>query len=341
MITFLGTEDGIQSIRGNHPMVDPATRDRIEVETYRDAIRRSDWYGGAIIFGDLERLYASELPDVAELWQRLSQASVPVRLLNNPARTLRRFALLRKLQTAGINDFDVWRADEMRPGIRFPVFLRGERDHNGPLTPLLSDRTELDEAVEALAERGVALNQILVVEFCETRSPDGLYRKMGTFRVGERFINRNIFCCSNWCVKGTGDPIDARHSRSALMDEEEAFIFDAEIPTAIPEIFRLAAIDYGRIDYALQDGRIRVWEINTNPVLGDPATNHPGVERFDRYFARSFVRMQETLMALDPDGDDQPFWIDPVRAPRAVVAAGANRRRAAAGGGWRGRLLRR
>jgi hypothetical protein len=51
--------------------------------------------------------------------------------------------------------------------------------------------------------------------------------------------------------------------------------------------------------------------------------------------------MQETLMALDPECDDQPFWIDPVRAPRAIELAGANRRRAAAGGGWRGRLLRR
>ena len=121
MITILGTEAGIESIRDNYPVVaDPATRDRIELVTYRNALRRGDWHAGAIIFGDLERLFISEIPEVSRLWQRFSEADMPVRLLNHPTRTLRRFALLRRLHAAGINDFNVWRADEMRGDIRFP-----------------------------------------------------------------------------------------------------------------------------------------------------------------------------------------------------------------------------
>jgi len=36
---------------------------------------------------------------------------------------------------------------------------------------------------------------------------------------------------------------------------------------ALKRIFAIAGIDFGRIDYSLQDGEIRVWEINTNPTL--------------------------------------------------------------------------
>jgi hypothetical protein len=33
------------------------------------------------------------------------------------------------------------------------------------------------------------------------------------------------------------------------------------------KIFRLARIDYGRIDYAMLGDRLQVWEINTNPHI--------------------------------------------------------------------------
>lgn len=36
---------------------------------------------------------------------------------------------------------------------------------------------------------------------------------------------------------------------------------------ALLEIFELAHVDYGRCDYALVNGRIQVWEINTNPII--------------------------------------------------------------------------
>ena len=33
------------------------------------------------------------------------------------------------------------------------------------------------------------------------------------------------------------------------------------------EIFDLAQIEYGRIDYGMLDGKVQCWEINTNPGL--------------------------------------------------------------------------
>jgi hypothetical protein len=39
----------------------------------------------------------------------------------------------------------------------------------------------------------------------------------------------------------------------------------------VREIFALARVDYGRIDYSFDaDGRMQVWEINTNPTLVMP-----------------------------------------------------------------------
>ena len=45
--------------------------------------------------------------------------------------------------------------------------------------------------------------------------------------------------------------------------------YQAENPhrAELLEVFRLANIEFGQIDYALLNGRIQVWEINTNPHL--------------------------------------------------------------------------
>jgi hypothetical protein len=33
------------------------------------------------------------------------------------------------------------------------------------------------------------------------------------------------------------------------------------------ELFRLAHIEFGRVDYSFKDGKIQVWEINTCPLF--------------------------------------------------------------------------
>lgn len=329
MITFLGTEDGIGSIRDNAPMTDPLSRDRIELVTYRDAFRRSDWHSGAIIFGDLERLLPFEIVLSTRLWQRFSASGAQVRLLNHPTRSLHRFALLRKLRALGMHDFDVWRADENREGMRFPVLLHGERDHDGPIGGLLRKRTALDRALEKLSDEGRGLNGILVIEFCETRDPDGLYRKYGTFRVGERLVHRHLFLSSDWCVKRREGALGPEHSRAAVEDEEEAFMLADKFSPLVAEVFRIAGIDYGRMDYAFKDDGIRVWEINTNPMLGQHE-RYAGNSIYDRFVVRSFDMLRDALLALDPERDDTPFWIEPARAPAVAAARGTK-----PGANWR------
>src|SRR5689334_7931278 len=57
--------------------------------------------------------------------------------LNDPVRVLTRAGLLRALYLAGINGFNAYRVEERVRPERWPVFLRCEGDHLGPISGLL------------------------------------------------------------------------------------------------------------------------------------------------------------------------------------------------------------
>src|SRR5687768_18301081 len=61
------------------------------------------------VFTDLDRLSYWDLELAGHLYVRLKAEGLKV--LNNPARVKQRYALLRALHQAGINDFNVYRLD--------------------------------------------------------------------------------------------------------------------------------------------------------------------------------------------------------------------------------------
>jgi hypothetical protein len=341
MITYLVTREGESAIRNNALIVGTELEPYFEIVRYEDALQRGDWHTGTIVFADLERIYASAIPAVTRLWRRFENARAPVRLLNHPTRSLKRYALLRRLHEMSLNAFNVYRGDEHRKPERFPVFLHGERDHNGPMTGVLETPEALAAALDGLADAGVPLNQVLVTEFCDVRSADGLYRKYGAFIVGGRVVPRHLFFSANWSVKTARDDSLAADSEETLLEEERAFVFGNPHESELGTYFGIAGIEYGRMDYGLRDGRIQVWEINTNPLPLSPLRK-AGDPRFDRVLEPMNDKIRAALLALDGARDDQPFWIDPVRVPPAVAALGDPKKRVGvSGGGWRSRLLRR
>ena len=179
-------------------------------------------------------------------------------LLNDPNEALGRYALLRRLREDGINDFDAYRLDEQRLPARWPVFLRGERDHKGAGPELLPD-------ADALAARADP-SKDLAVEFADVRDADGWYRKYGACRVGDRVFARHLFFARDWMVKMNSEP------PPALLAEERAWVEAFPDREEVEAIFHRAGIEYGRVDYGRKDGRIQVWEINTNPAMITPAT---------------------------------------------------------------------
>lgn len=236
----------------------PATGFRARLRGVRRLPQRATW-----IFSDVERLTPAVATAAAGLWERLAAAGA--RLLNHPTRSMRRYELLRTLRATGRNRFGVYRADEVRRPERYPVFVRDEHEHAGSRTPLLADEAALEAALADLLSSGTSREDKLVVEFCDTADAAGLYRKYSAFVVDGRILPRHLFFARAWQVK-----VAAQYEPECL-EEERRYVATNPHETALREIFALARIDWGRIDYAMLDDAVQVWEINSNPMILTPA----------------------------------------------------------------------
>jgi hypothetical protein len=220
------------------------------------------------VFTDLDRLGAFDLELAALVYRRL--ANHGVRVLNDPARALTRFALLRALHEAGINDFNAYRVDERVPPARYPVFLRREHGHGKPVSDLLGDRDAVERAVERAVEQGVPHSSLLIVEFAAEPVAPGLYRRLSTWRVGERLVAAPAVHQDGWLVKY--GKLNA--ATPALYDDDLRIVRENPHEPVLRRVFEIAAIEYGRADFSLVRGRPQVYEINTNPKVAQGAA-HP------------------------------------------------------------------
>ncbi|MGK7892784.1 MAG: hypothetical protein AB4372_03825, partial [Xenococcus sp. (in: cyanobacteria)] len=83
--------------------------------------------------------------------------------------------------------------------------------------------------------------------------------------------------------------------------EEEQYVKTNPHESFLRDIFRLARIEYGRIDYGLINGIPQVWEINTNPrslSINDMTSElqkkrTPTHEHFAKNFALGFEAIDE------------------------------------------------
>lgn len=217
---------------------------------------------GTYVF-TLDDLLPAEVEAYEAVWNRLAQRGDAVHLLNHPRDTMGRLALLQTLHAMGRSRVRALRATESVDTLHFPVFVREEKRHTGSLTPLLHSPIEVTRALRKLAIRGFRRAELLVVEFCDTTDAEGVLRKYSAYVVGDRVIPRALEFGTTWMVKH-----DARSYTSERIAEERHFVESNPHETPLREIFALARVQYGRIDYAVVDGALQVWEINLNPTIG-------------------------------------------------------------------------
>lgn len=264
MITFIASYSHtftFTALRGEilSPVV-PETR----AITYDDLFAADTLEPGTYVFTDMERLHPLELRLAARFFRRLD-AMPGFRVFNDPARVKTRYALLRALAEAGLNDFDAYCADGVpRPG-RFPVFLRIASDHAGPLGDLIHDQTELDNRLRALEAEGIPLTGVLVVEFCGERNADGLYEKLAFLKIGNRITLSALLLGEHWSVKVVASGM--RLVTSKIMREQLEAIRADRYAEKMRAAFDIAGINYGRADVGMCGGRFQVYEINTNPNI--------------------------------------------------------------------------
>jgi hypothetical protein len=280
---------------------------------------------GTYVWAGLDQLVPGMLRLVTVLHRDLAAAG-GVRFLNHPTNTLRRFHLLDRLHKSGRNNFRAIRVGDDMANLRYPVFLRGERSHGGNVSSLLHSPPEIERAIGKAVLQGHSRDDLLVVEFCSVADPDGSYRKYSAFKVGSRILARSMERGQHWMVKLS----HGEFTRELAMEEREYMVGNPHADV-LDEVFRMAQVEYGRIDYSFQDGQLRTWEINLNATIGrgvGPGGGMGSAEvRAIRDEAREyfFDRFREAWREVDSEAGDAP----PVRVEfdRTLIQQAHQRRR--------------
>jgi hypothetical protein len=299
--------------------------ERMRILHYETLVRQTRCDRGTYVLSTLDELSPAMERAIEDLHRQLDGMD-GVRILNHPIRTLRRYDLLAELRRLDLNEFRAVRASEDFTGLRYPVFIRAERSHDGAISPLLHSATAVEAGIGRALVQGHRLRDLLVVEFCETSDEAGFYRKYAAFIVGNRVVARSLNYGREWMLKFHG----TEYSRSMVLEERE-YVLSNPHDAQLAEIFRVGRVEYGRIDYSIKNGRVQTWEINLNPTIGRglrPSTSKVPTE-LDPIRRETkdcfYSRFQKAWAAVDlaPDGEPAvPVTSDPRRIRAALSIEG-------------------
>jgi hypothetical protein len=320
MILFLLCRAGNHTVRDSYLYEFPGIAGRVHVLNYEGVLRQRILPYGCYVFTDMDRAPPGMLMGIRAFYDFLGTLGSAVRCINHPTHSLQRLALLRTLFEHGVNDFDAYRVDESRRPERYPAFLRREDGHDGPLSDPIGDPSALEDEIEKLLRQGHPRERLLAVEYCDVRDRRGVIRKYGAFFVNRTVVPRHVVISTHWVAKYT-DPesVASQVSREAQLHEEAQYVADNPHAEQIAEIFRLARIDYGRIDYSFKDGAIRVWEINTNPVIAE-RRNIDGSPRHRQVLEPGVRKLAGAILKLDTGLPRGRFEISPTIVERLAAA---------------------
>ena len=280
---------------------------KIKILEYQRAFRKRRFLPGTYIFSDVERLTPRESEWAAGIHNSLrSQWGDDILLLNHPTLSMRRFELLRVLHQNGTNTHNAFRLIGGDYPERYPVFIRSADDHAGATSPLIHSRRALEKEIERLTRFGKSREDKIIVEFCDTADQDGIYRKYSAFLINETIVPRHVCFSRNWQVKIPDV------SNQKLIREETEFINSNNHADRLKNIFATARIQYGRIDYGIEDGTIRVWEINTNPRIASYiSSENPARHKAQVLFLRL---LQQAVERIDGQNKAAGGWVkNPLR----------------------------
>ncbi len=297
MIVYLVTADHAYTLNRYLQEWAPALSPQIQPVFYEEA--PWDWLDleATYVFSDIERLTPAEMQEAVAYAEKL--ASRGFRILNHPSRAPTRLALQKILHQSGVNPFRMFPLAEAA-SLKFPVFLRLANSHQGSIGDLIHSQAELDLRIAGLDRVTAKAEDLVVVEYCDTRIDESRYVKYSAMRVGGKILPRHAMSSEQWMIKSP-DIVD-----NDALGLERDFLHDFRQAAAIENIFTLAKLDFGRIDFGLQNGEIRVWEINTNPTFM-PAKKglHPARKEM---IDQTNLWLIEALQGLDPGTRDPAAW---------------------------------
>ena len=250
----------------------------VDLLTYPQLFQQRQLPRATYIFTDLDRLPTEMLRATATVYQQLRLQGIVA--LNDPARVLSRYGLLRALFQRGINQFNAYRAEEGVTPERWPVFLRTDGDHLGPLPELYRRPKELQAGIKDAVDRGIPMSRLLVIEYAAQPTRPGLFTKHSSFRMGKsEFAHTNVHD-NQWIAKNGKRGI----ATPELYEEELRVVRENPYGPAVAAAFDIGGIDYGRADFGIVDGKVQIYEINTNPNIA-LRDDHPSETRQQAYHA--------------------------------------------------------
>lgn len=317
MIHFVTTRDHAYTLEH---LANRLGRGQCRVHHYERLFQRKRLPAGTWIFTDHERLSAYELALAARVASRLEQGGA--RILNHPARVLRRFDMLGALKQAGINSFAAWRAETFPAPASFPVFIRNEYDHDANGADLIPDQAALEAKLQDLQAHGHSLAGKLVIEYAGAEISPGVWQRLQTYCVGGAIIAHTNVIDFRWHVKDAGEPGEVeRHPLfETFLANEQDFIAGNLHADVLRQAFALAHIDYGRADFAIVDGAPQIYEINTNPNHADHAelfsAIHPRRAAIQKF---SEDAVERALLAAGTPGGGAIRIKDPLLRPQQTM----------------------
>ncbi|MEX1118702.1 MAG: hypothetical protein WEB60_07895 [Terrimicrobiaceae bacterium] len=237
---------------------------------------RAHFRPGTYVFTDIDRLDARSRLEAGRLFLHLQRAGC--RVLNNPALVQTRYSLLRSLYRAGVNRFHAYRVEELPPKICFPAFLRSCHEHGKPLSDLIPSWDVLHGVIQAALAAGHPVEHLIVVEYAAEEVRPRCFRKLSAFKIGDSITPFTTVHDSSWLVKA--GQIGVATEDDYLWEKELIQSSPYRYAKLLNTVFKMANIDYGRVDFGIVGDQPQIYEINTNPHLVKPS-KHPSRTRME------------------------------------------------------------
>ena len=151
-------------------------------------------------------------------------------------------------------------------GLAFPFLLRPPGFHRGNYFVCVDSYDALILAMEKLPGE-----QVLAIEYLDSRSQDGLFRKYRVMSIDGFLYPIHLAVSTQWMVHYFSSDMDKNEQ---YREEEQAFLNDfaaflgAGVMTALEKINKMLGLDYCGIDFGIdKQGNVLLFEANSTMLI--------------------------------------------------------------------------
>jgi glutathione synthase/RimK-type ligase-like ATP-grasp enzyme len=157
----------------------------------------------------------------------------------------------------------------IRQGFEFPLLLRTPGFHGGENFLRVENVAELPAALDKLPG-----SYLTVIQYLDARGPDGKTRKYRVMMINGRLYPFHAAISNDWKVHYfSAEMADYPEHRAedARLLEDMSGVLGARAVTALEQIQKTLGLDYGGIDFGLNDeGEVLLFEANATMAVDPP-----------------------------------------------------------------------